>query len=137
MRLKWKPTNIFYGWWIVSICFFITLYVGGVVYYSFTAFFEPIADEFGWSYTQISFAVSLRGFEATLFAPLAGLLVDRWGPKRLIHSGLIITGVGLTLLSRITSLSMFSNFFSKSIPISYIKLAILRDCIYARFHCSR
>ena len=55
--------KVFYGWWIVLACFFIGLYVGGVVFYGFTAFFQPLAEEFGWSHTQISFAVSLRGLE--------------------------------------------------------------------------
>jgi len=45
--------NLYYGWWIVLACFIINLYVGGVIYFSFTAFFEPIQHEFGWSYTLI------------------------------------------------------------------------------------
>jgi hypothetical protein len=52
--------KIFYGWWIVLACSLIVLYVAGIIIYGFTAFFEPIRKEFGWSYTQISFAASLR-----------------------------------------------------------------------------
>jgi len=70
--------KFFYGWWIVLACFFIGLYVGGAVFYGFTAFFEPIRKEFGWTYTQISFAASLRGMEMGLFAPLVGFLADRF-----------------------------------------------------------
>ena len=79
MRLNWRPSSVFYGWWIVGACFLIALYMGGVIFYGFTAIFEPIANEFGWSYTQISLALSLRGLEIGLLAPLIGLLVDRWG----------------------------------------------------------
>ena len=39
------------------------MYVGGVVFYGFTAIIEPIADELNWSYTQISVASSLRGLK--------------------------------------------------------------------------
>ncbi len=49
--------------------------------------------------------------EAGLLAPLFGILVDRWGPRRLIFGGTIITGLGLIMLSRITSLSMFYGAF--------------------------
>jgi len=52
-NLAWKPRRVFYGWWIVIACFFISLYTGGVVFYGFTAFFEPLADKFHWSYAQI------------------------------------------------------------------------------------
>jgi len=102
---------VFYGWWIVVACFFISLYVGGVVFYGFTTLIEPLADDFGWSYTQISFAASLRGMEMGILAPLVGILVDRWGPRRLLFGGLIITSLGLMLLSRTTSLGMFYGAF--------------------------
>jgi len=99
--------KIFYGWWIVGACFFIALYMAGVVFYGFTAIFEPIAEEFGWSYTEISIAASIRGLEAGLLAPVVGILVDRWGPRRLLFGGLLLTSAGLILLSQITSLGMF------------------------------
>jgi len=103
--------KVFYGWWIVGACFLIGLYVGGVVFYGFTAFFEPIRREFGWSYTQISFAASLRGLEMGLFAPMVGFLVDRFGPRKLIFLGTILVGFGLILLSRTQSLTMFYGSF--------------------------
>ncbi|GAH62389.1 unnamed protein product, partial [marine sediment metagenome] len=102
---------MFYGWWIVGASFLIVLYVGGVVSYGFTAFFEPIANELGWSYAQISLAASLRGLEMGLFAPVAGIITDRWGPRRVIFSGVIITVAGLILLSTTTSLGMFYGAF--------------------------
>lgn len=103
--------RIFYGWWIVLACFFIGLYVGGVVFYGFTAFFEPIREEFGWSYTQISFAASLRGLEMGFIAPLVGFLVDRFGSRKLILYGTITVGIGLIFLSVTQSLAMFYGSF--------------------------
>jgi MFS family permease len=99
--------RIFYGWWIVGACFFIALYVGSAIFFGFTAFFDPIREEFGWSYTQVSFAVSLRGLEMGIFAPFIGLFVDRFGPRRMIFYGVIMVGVGLILLSITKSLAMF------------------------------
>jgi len=63
IRWAFMFKNLYYGWWIVLACFIINLYVGGIIFFSFTAFFEPIQQEFGWSYTQISLASSLRGLE--------------------------------------------------------------------------
>jgi MFS family permease len=99
--------HVYYGWWIVISCFFINLYVGSIVFFSFTAFFEPIHQEFGWSYTQISLASSLRGLEMGILAPLVGVLVDRLGSRKLMLAGSIIIGVGLLALSLTRSLAMF------------------------------
>ena len=107
-----KPTRIFYGWWIVAGSFLISLYVGGAVYYGFTAFFEPIIEELGWSYAQVSFAASLRGLEAGILAPVLGILVDRWGSRKLILLGSILAAAGLLLLSRSNSLLMFYGAFA-------------------------
>jgi len=99
--------NLYYGWWVVIACFIISLYVGGVIFFGFTAFFEPIRREFGWSYTQISFATSLRGLEMGFLAPFVGFLVDRFGSRKLILIGTIAIGFGLILLSGTQSLAMF------------------------------
>jgi len=99
--------NLYYGWWIVLACFIINLYVGGIIFFSFTAFFEPIQQEFGWSYTQISLATSLRGLEMGIFAPIVGFLVDRFGSRKLLLGGTIVIGIGLVLLSFTQSLLMF------------------------------
>ena len=93
--------KIFYGWWIVGACFVISFYVAGVVYFGFTAFFEPIANEFGWSYTQISFAASLRGIEVGLLSPAVGILIDRLGPRWIMFGGAILAGCGLWLTQAI------------------------------------
>lgn len=102
MRVK-----IFYGWWVVLSCFSISFLVSGIIFYGFTAFFEPLVQEFGWSHTQISFASSLRGLEMGFLAPLVGFLADRFGSRRLMLSGMIILGAGLILLSYTQSLIMF------------------------------
>ncbi len=101
----------FYGWWIVFACFLIAFYVGGTIMYGFTAFFEPIAEETGWSYTQISIAASLRGLEVGILAPVAGFLVDRFGSRKLIFCGTLAIGFALILLSRVNSLTMFYGAF--------------------------
>jgi len=102
-----KKVNIFYGWWVVGACFLLSLYVGSSVFWGFTAFFEPLVAEFGWSYAQVSFATSLRGLEMGIMAPLVGFLVDRYGARKLILAGVVSIGIGLITLSRTGSLVTF------------------------------
>jgi sugar phosphate permease len=107
MRFYEKLTHLFYGWWIVFACFLIGFYVAGVVAYGFTAVFEPIVHEMGWSYAEVSLASSLRGVEAGLLAAVVGYLVERFGARLVVFIGGIISGLGLLLLSRVNSLALF------------------------------
>jgi sugar phosphate permease len=102
-----RPRKIFYGWWLVGATVAIAIYIAAVVFYGFTAFFQPMADDFGWSYTRISLGASLRGLESGLMAPLFGILIDRWGPRRMIFFGAILLALGMFLLSRSTTLLSF------------------------------
>lgn len=104
-------SRIFYGWWIVTACFVLCFYVGTAVFWGFTAFFEPLVAEFQWSYAQVSLAVSLRGLEMGLLAPIVGFMVDRFGARKLILTGVICISLGLFGLSRTTSLAWFYGCF--------------------------
>jgi len=103
--------KIFYGWWIVFACFLIGFYVAGIIFYGFTAFIEPLVQEFGWSYAKVSFAASLRGLEMGILAPLVGIWVDRVGSRKLLLLGVLVLGTGTILLGFTQSLVMFYGAF--------------------------
>ncbi len=127
--------QIFYGWWIVAACFIIALYMAGAVFYGFTAIFEPIAKEFGWSYTSISVAASIRGLEAGLLAPVAGIMVDRWGPRKVVFGGVLCIGLGLLLLSQVQSIGMFyAAFILMSLGISSCGISVTATAVANWFH---
>ncbi len=130
MFFNWKPSRVFYGWWIVGAAFLVALYVGGSVFYGFTAIFEPIANDMGWSYAQVSLAASLRGLELGFLAPVTGILTDRLGPRRLILGGAIMTALGFFMLSRTTSLATFYGAFALiAIGMSATTLTVLMTAI--------
>ena len=111
------------------------LYAAGAVFYGFTAIFEPIANDMNWSYTQVSLASSLRGLEAGLLAPVIGVLADRWGPRRLVFSGTLITVGGLLMLSQTSSLGMFYGAFTIiAIGMSCCTMTVLMTAVLNWFH---
>lgn len=99
-----KKGRIFYGWWIVSACATLNFYIGGVFFYGYQAFFDPIKDTFGWSRTAMSFAHTLQRLEGGIAAPIVGFLFDRVGPRKLMLFGVTVAGLGFILLSRVNSL---------------------------------
>lgn len=109
--IKRALDNTFYGWWIVIASFFMFLISGGIAFYGFTTFFNPIAEEFGWSAAQISFAFSLRSIEFGIMAPLVGFLMDKVGVRKIIIFGMAVSGLGFLLMSRTNSLLFFYGAF--------------------------
>jgi len=104
-------SGVYYGWWIVLATSLIHFWGAGTFFYSFTAFFNPLIDEFGWSYAAISLAASLRAMEGGIASPLVGFATDRLGARRLLILGSLLSGLGFFFLSRIHSLFSFYLWF--------------------------
>lgn len=62
-------------------------------------FIEPLSKEFGWSRTEISWGLSIGSIISVLLSPLFGLLIDRWGTRRLALPGLALTAVATASFS--------------------------------------
>ncbi len=111
--------RVFYGWWVVVACAGINLLFGAAFFYGFTAFFNPMVDEFGWAYAAISLAFSVRSFESGIAAPVVGFFVDKVGPRRLLLFGVAVTGLGFILLSQVHALwTYYSAFLVLSVGFS-------------------
>ena len=99
--------KVFYGWWIILASSALTTYNGGILYYGFTAFFNPIVSEFGWTRAATSLAFSLQRLEGGIAAPIVGYFIDRLGPRKMSLFAVFVFGLGFILLSRINSLISF------------------------------
>ncbi len=105
--LKNPRPKVFYGWWVLLALCAISFYVAGTFWWGFSVFIPAILDEFGWSRSQISLALTFQGIEGVGVAPIVGLLVDKVGPRRLMLFGLYVAGLGIILLSFSNSLWWF------------------------------
>ena len=113
-----KP-RFFYGWYIVLASVLTNAYLSTAFFQGFAVFFLPILNEFGWTRAQTSIAFSLRQLEIGVLAPLMGFLVDWLGGRKVIIGSMIISGLGLVLMSRINSLwSFYATFALISIGVS-------------------
>jgi len=105
-----KP-KVFYGWWMVAAATILNFIAGGTFVYGFTLFFNPIRNTFGWGAAVTAVAFTLQRFESGLLEALAGFLVDRVGPRRLMLFGWTAVGSGFLLMSRVDSLWAFYGSF--------------------------
>jgi len=106
-----RKRKVFYGWWIVTAAAILNIFAGGTFVYGFTVFFNPIRNTFGWSAAVTSIAFTLQRFEAGLLEVVAGFLVDKIGPRKLMLCGWSVVGLGYLLMSRVDSLWAFYGSF--------------------------
>jgi predicted MFS family arabinose efflux permease len=70
----------------------------GVSFFSFMSpalglFFDALHGEFGWSRTELSIGMTFGAIITVLGSPFAGLIIDRWGSRRLALPGLVLTAL--------------------------------------------
>jgi MFS family permease len=58
----------------------------------------PIEKEFGWSRVQVSLAFTIVAYMIVLVSPLQGLLVDRFGPRRVVLASIPLFAASLAAL---------------------------------------
>ncbi len=107
LRRLIRRRKIFYGWWIVLSSAALNFLAGGSFIYGFTTFFNPIRDTFGWSAAATSVAFVFQRLQSGVLGPVAGYLVDRVSPRKLMYVGWVIIGLGFFLMSQINSLWTF------------------------------
>lgn len=76
-----------YGWVVVGAAFTALAVIFGVSY-SFAAFFEPFAAEFGASRAEVSLVFGLSGLIYFVLGAFAGMLADRFGPRLVTSAGM-------------------------------------------------
>lgn len=53
-------------------------------------FIGPVGDEFGWTRTQVTAGLSVSSITVTVLSPFFGVLIDRFGTRRLALPGLVM-----------------------------------------------
>jgi sugar phosphate permease len=66
-----------------------------------------LEQQFGWTRTQLSWALTLTRIEGGIMGPIEGYLTDKLGARRMILLGLLILGGGFILFSQIHALWIF------------------------------
>jgi MFS family permease len=90
-----KRLRFFYGWLIVFVSS-VGLFLGApLLVFSFSVFFKPLVVDFHTSRANVSLAFSLFNLVGALSIPCTGMVIDRFGAKRVILAFTLLYGLVL------------------------------------------
>ncbi|MHB1006152.1 MAG: MFS transporter [Chloroflexota bacterium] len=95
-----KQGRVFYGWVVVGVAF-ISLAIAYAIWNSFSIFLVAISADFGWSRGSTAAAFSIFTIVYAVMSPVAGVAVDRFGPRVVVPLGAFILAAGLFTSSRV------------------------------------
>jgi sugar phosphate permease len=97
----------------VATTAFISLFaIVGIALYGLPFFYDFMVKDLGWSRQQVTSGNAYsKLIIGPLFGFLAGWMVDRFGPRRLMIAGTLMAGLALIGLGSVTSLSWFYVFY--------------------------
>ncbi len=73
--------------------------------YSLGVMIPALEQEFGWARAQISMGMMIISMIALFGAPMVGVAIDRFGPRRIALSGILVFSLALAMLSAASSLT--------------------------------
>ncbi len=105
-QIPWVRDRLFYGWIIVLVGA-ATQFLQGTVNQGFTTYLGPLQRDFGWSRAVLAGPRSITSVQNSIFGPVEGFLMDRFGPRNMSVTGVFIMGLGLILFGLANSIWMY------------------------------
>jgi MFS family permease len=98
--------------YIVATAFLSLFGIVGFAYYGLPFFYDFMVREYGWSRTVVTSGNAIgKLIVGPLFGFIAGWMIDKYGPRRLMMSGALMMGTALIGLSFSRSLGFFYLFY--------------------------
>src|SRR4030095_1485985 len=97
----------------LAACFFAMFSVVGIALWGLPFFYDFMVQQFGWTRGQVTSGNMLgKLLIGPTFGFIAGWIVDRFGPKRLMIAGILVAGAAVAGLGTISTLPWFYFFYS-------------------------
>jgi MFS family permease len=107
-----SPANQRESYQALATAFVVLFCIVGVALWGLPFYYDFMVQQFGWTRAQVTSGNALsKLIVGPIFGFLAGWVVDRFGPRRLMMIGILMAGVALVGLGSISSLGMFYFFY--------------------------
>ena len=130
--------KIFYGWWVVLSSSLVVFGVAGANF-SFGVFLKPMLEDFpDWNRGMLATAFGTTFMLTGILRPLAGYLTDRYSPKAVALSGVVIVAAMMFCLPYIQNLyHLFLLFGFMSVGFTLSMGPTLTKVVSSWFYRSR
>ncbi|HLF32820.1 MAG TPA: MFS transporter, partial [Cyclobacteriaceae bacterium] len=104
--------KISFGQFKVAALGFLSLFsLVGIMFYGLPFYYDFWVQDFGWSRATVTSGFTLAKIIVTPVAFIAGWMIDRYGPRRLMVAGILMGGTALIGLGMASSLWQFYFFY--------------------------
>jgi nitrate/nitrite transporter NarK len=125
--------RIYFGWWLVAAGVVLMAVTSGTSFWAFGLYIQPVEEQFGWSRATVSFGIGLSLLLSGLTAPLVGLVIDRFGPRRITMLGVVLTSASFLLVAATGSTLEWYLFLSLNAVVRNLCFYIPAQAIVARW----
>src|SRR6266853_6960268 len=95
-----------------ATAFVVLFCIVGVALWGLPFYYDFMVQQFGWTRAQVTSGNALsKLIVGPIFGFIAGWMVDRFGPRRLMIAGILMAGAALIGLGSIRTLSLFYFFY--------------------------
>ena len=85
-----------------SLHFGVMVSFGSLLVFTFGIFLKPLTAEFGWSREAVSVAFGFAAMTVAVCSPVLGVLLDRFGPRKVILPCMTVFGLAFASLGLLT-----------------------------------
>ena len=97
---------------VAGTSFVVLFCIVGLALWGLPFYYDFMVQQFGWSRAQVTSGNALsKLLVGPLFGFIAGWIVDRFGPRRIMMAGILMAGVALIGLGSISTLGLFYFFY--------------------------
>lgn len=101
-----------YSFQLAATAFLVLFCIVGLALWSLPFYYDFMVRQFGWTHAQVTSGNALsRLVIGPIFGFVAGWLIDRFGPRRLMLVGILMAAAALIGLGSISTLSLFYFFY--------------------------
>lgn len=127
----------YHGWWILAAAVLGMTVGEGMVFSSFGLFVEPLEDEFAWTRAEVALGFSVSLLVGGIVAPVVGRAADRFGIRRLVLLGTVLTSLSFLLLATVSNLWQWYVFLAIGAAVRQMIAYIPFQVLMARWFVRR
>jgi MFS family permease len=125
--------------WPVVVAAHLGMTLLGIFFFTAGVFFAPLEQEFGWTRAQVSLSTTIVAIAGMILSAPVGLILDRWGTRRMALFGVPLVGIAFALLSTLngSKVQFIALWVALAILVQFTMVTVWSKAVANNFTKSR